>query len=320
MRLVIDGLLAVSLLVLAGGAVAGQALFRSIVMFVVFGVVLALVWGRLGAPDLALAEAAIGAGLTGALLLVSYRRLVRSTPQRVAQGSPAARLALPLALLAASLVAVLAFSSFGLSASLTAPGQAPAGQQVIERLAEHPVENPVTAVLLLFRGYDTLLEMMVLLAAYLGARLVLRESPPLPARSAPAALPLVGALLGVVVPLAVLVSLHLFLAGSDSPGGAFQAGAVLAAAGVLLVLTGRLDAVANAPLLQRVLLVAGGLAFIVFALAARVGGGAAFALDSIPWLGELGVVHVIEAAMLLSIALTLTLLFAAAGALAKGRE
>lgn len=42
---------------------------RSVVLFIIFGVLMALAWARLDAPDLALAEAAIGAGLTGALLL-----------------------------------------------------------------------------------------------------------------------------------------------------------------------------------------------------------------------------------------------------------
>ncbi len=36
---------------------------------------LSLVWVRLDAPDIALAEAAIGAGLTGALLLSALARL-----------------------------------------------------------------------------------------------------------------------------------------------------------------------------------------------------------------------------------------------------
>jgi hypothetical protein len=38
-------------------------------MFIVFGLLMTLAWARLQAPDIALAEAAIGAGLTGALLL-----------------------------------------------------------------------------------------------------------------------------------------------------------------------------------------------------------------------------------------------------------
>ncbi len=36
---------------------------------------MALIWARLRAPDIALAEASIGSGLTGALLLGALRRL-----------------------------------------------------------------------------------------------------------------------------------------------------------------------------------------------------------------------------------------------------
>jgi len=319
MTLALDALLALALLALALGAVAGAALFRSIVMFIVFGVVLALAWGRIGAPDLALAEAAIGAGLTGALLLVSYRRLVRTTPRRTPRSRPAARLALPLGLLSAALVLGLGASGFGLEDTTTAGAgtvavPSTAGQAVLAEMASLPLDNPVTAVLLIFRGYDTLLELTVLLAAYLGARLALGGSPPLSARSAPAALPMVGALLAIVVPLSALVSLHLLHAGSDAPGGAFQGGAVLAAAGVLLVLSGRLRAIGSAPTSQRLLLVLGTLTFLGFALAARLVGAALFTLPGM-W-----AIYLIESALLLSIALTLVLLFAAGGGLAWGRE
>ena len=51
---------------LAGGALHVRQLYAGVLLFVSFGLVLALVWARLGAADLALAEAAIGAGLTGA--------------------------------------------------------------------------------------------------------------------------------------------------------------------------------------------------------------------------------------------------------------
>lgn len=37
--------------------------------FIALGAVAAILWARLGAPDVALAEAVIGAGLMGALLL-----------------------------------------------------------------------------------------------------------------------------------------------------------------------------------------------------------------------------------------------------------
>ncbi|MBK1727732.1 hydrogenase subunit MbhD domain-containing protein, partial [Halorhodospira neutriphila] len=60
-ELLFDLLLGLGLLGLAVQIVAGRALFRSVVLFIVFGLLMALAWARLAAPDLALAEAAIGA-------------------------------------------------------------------------------------------------------------------------------------------------------------------------------------------------------------------------------------------------------------------
>jgi energy-converting hydrogenase B subunit D len=73
--LLLDMLLVLILLWLAWAALASRDLFRGIVLFIAFGLVLAMAWARLGAPDVALAEAAIGAGLTGALLLATWGRL-----------------------------------------------------------------------------------------------------------------------------------------------------------------------------------------------------------------------------------------------------
>lgn len=64
-----DLLLVAALLWSAARALTAADLFRAVVMFIVFGLLMALAWARLGAPDIALAEAAIGAGLSGALLL-----------------------------------------------------------------------------------------------------------------------------------------------------------------------------------------------------------------------------------------------------------
>jgi energy-converting hydrogenase B subunit D len=65
----LDLLLGLTLVWLAWRILTLDALFEEAVLFIVFGLVMALVWVRLGAPDIALAEAAIGAGLTGALVL-----------------------------------------------------------------------------------------------------------------------------------------------------------------------------------------------------------------------------------------------------------
>lgn len=47
--------------------------FKSIVLFMAFGLFMALTWVRLEAPDVALAEAAVGSGITGAIYLSFWR-------------------------------------------------------------------------------------------------------------------------------------------------------------------------------------------------------------------------------------------------------
>jgi len=66
---VFDGMLAAALLWAAVRALTVRPLFQAVILFIIFGLLMALAWARLGAPDIALAEAAIGAGLAGALLL-----------------------------------------------------------------------------------------------------------------------------------------------------------------------------------------------------------------------------------------------------------
>lgn len=66
---VFDVLVAVAIVALAGGVLFIPNLFRSAVLFIVFGLVLSIAWVRLDAVDLALAEAAIGAGLLGVLVV-----------------------------------------------------------------------------------------------------------------------------------------------------------------------------------------------------------------------------------------------------------
>lgn len=67
--LAFDVMLAAAMIVLAWRVVVTPQLFRAVVMFITFGLLMALAWARLDAPDIALAEAAIGAGITGVLLL-----------------------------------------------------------------------------------------------------------------------------------------------------------------------------------------------------------------------------------------------------------
>lgn len=222
-----DGLLGSGLLWLAWRALACPDLFKAIVLFIAFGLLMALAWVRLDAPDIALAEAAIGAGLTGALLLAALARLAPAgTDSKPATPDTIQWLPLTALLLVA---AGLGFTLYSLP-----PDSAGLGSDIATRLASSGVENPVTAVLLNFRAYDTLLEVIVLLVALLGVWSMggTTQHHGIP----PGAV--LHTLSRLLVPVLIMVAGYFLWVGANAPGGAFQAGSVLAAAGVLLLLTG----------------------------------------------------------------------------------
>jgi uncharacterized MnhB-related membrane protein len=291
----IDFLLVVLLVWVGWRALASADLFKAVVQFVVFGLLLSLAWVRLGAPDVALAEAAIGAGLAGALLLDTLARLGREG---------AADEARPLGLTPAR--AGIALASLGLAGLLVAsvlavpeswPGlTGPASQQ----LGASGVSNPVTATLLNYRGYDTLLEIGVLLLAVLGVW-ILDAEPALPATPAD---PMLGLLSRVLLPLAVVAAGYLLWVGAHAPGGAFQGAALLAAGGVLWHLARPLSLPASAPV--RAAVVLGFAVFLGVGVAtAALGSG----LLTFPPLYAGALILLIEAAAMLSIAVIMVALF-----------
>ncbi|MBS9404095.1 DUF4040 domain-containing protein [Halomonas sp. TRM85114] len=252
------------LVIVAGLAwLAWQALFdrhrfSAVVHFMAFGLVMALVWVRLDALDIALAEAAIGAGVTGALLLAALGRLPATSGH--APGWRDSQWPLVLLALVTTLAATLTLA--WVAWQLPRPGlAAPIG----EALPNSGVNHAVTAVLLNLRAWDTLLEMTVMLTAVC---LVWSLGPALMPYAPATSLPGLPALARLLHPLFLLVPAYLLWRGSHAPGGAFPAGAVLGAGGVLLVLT---DAVPwmheprRQPLL-RLLLAAGVLLFLAVAL------------------------------------------------------
>ncbi len=67
--LTVDVILVVIMLVTAWLALTTRDLQRAVILFIALGLLVSLAWVRLQAPDVAMAEAAVGAGLTGALLI-----------------------------------------------------------------------------------------------------------------------------------------------------------------------------------------------------------------------------------------------------------
>ena len=147
-------------------------------------------------------------------------------------------------------------------AVLSLPEQAEGLQRIVgNNMETSGVSNPVTAVLLNFRGYDTLLEMVVLMLALLGVWSL--GGVALHHEAMPG--PIVDILVRLLIPILILVAAYLLWVGAHAPGGAFQAGSLLGAAGVLLLLTGwRLRAGLTA-LPLRLMLVAGPALFVAVA-------------------------------------------------------
>lgn len=293
MTLAFDLLLVLALLWSALRAVTTPDPARGVVMFIVFGLFMTLAWVRLDAPDIALAEAAIGAGLTGALLLDALGAFRgQPTPSRPAWVVRAAVVA-GTALLAGVFV-------YGLLALPN--GDRPLPVLVDAHLSMTGVVHPITAVLLNYRGYDTLLEIAVLLLALIG---MLSVTPALPASRGAPPNPVLRTFASVAAPLAVVASGYLLWAGAHQPGGAFQAGAVLAAAGVLLYLAGRLPPWISPGGLLRTGLGAGFLIFLSAGLLMLDEG----ALLKYPVETAGGWILTIEAGLTASIGLTLAGLF-----------
>lgn len=209
-----------------------QSLFRSIMFFILLGLILALVWIRLDAPDIALAEAAIGAGITGILLLDALAHL-RATSTTSTQYLELKKPRFWLALLCGVGVTV----ALGLAISEPLDPAVSLDLMVSQNVTESGVSHPVTAILLNFRSYDTLLEIAVLVLAALVA-LTLRQPGDEYAKHAFLSNSLLHACLTLFFPMIFLVSMYLLWAGSSQPGGAFQAGALLAAAFMLFYLVG----------------------------------------------------------------------------------
>ena len=179
------------------------------------------------------------------------------------------------------------------------------GDAVAGKMDQSGVSHPLTAVLLNFRGYDTLLEIGVLLMAGLAALAVSGKADATPRAELLDRPAVLLGLMRVLVPVLVVVAFYLLWIGSYRPGGAFQAGAMLGACGVLLVLAGVIEQV-RVTWRARLALCLG---FLVFLLVAAVVMGDGRELLNYP-VAQAGLwILLIEAAATLSIGAIFTLLF-----------
>jgi uncharacterized MnhB-related membrane protein len=312
MSVFIDSLLAILAIYLSLQSLLAPRLTQSVFLFFAFGLALALAWIRLAAVDVAITEAAIAAGFLGVLFLDALRdfsprvsveqenhvAVQNHYSKRDTKSLLLPRLALWVGLGLFLLIALEAVWKIPEGGGLTAA----AGNL----LQESGVENPVTAVLLNFRAYDTWLEMGVIL---LGLLAVFAAGGKMASRKAGVATkdPLLRQVILFFTPVLFLFGAFLLYIGKTGPGGAFQAGVLWGAIGILLHLGGWPVFVVIPPWLRQLLLTVGLGFFLVLGFFLMAGGAALFEYPP-AYAGIL--ILVIETLAAISIAAALSAIFA----------
>lgn len=313
--MILDLLLVAATLTVAAWTVLAARAFAAVAGFVATGLLLALAWVRLGAVDVALTEAAIGAGIGGVLLLAAMARLGEGRVGTDPAETPGPAQHLAIGLGAALFAAALAAAVFAL------PDPAPSlAAAAAAGLGATGLGNPVNAVLMGFRALDTLLEAAVVALAVLG---VWSLAPDRAWGDRPGPRPVVqqeGPLLllaRVLPPIGIVVALHLVWAGAEGPGGKFQGGAVLAAMWVLAWMAGLAQPPPVSSRRLRLALLAGPVLFLAVGLVGLAVAGSFLALP--PGYAK-PVILALEAPLTLSIAVGLAALVLGPPAGAEARR
>jgi len=228
------------LVITAFGIVRAQHLFVAVMLSGIFSLQMAAIFFILDAADVALTEAAVGAGVATVLMLGA----LALTDDR--ERGPKRHRWAPIVVVSLTTLMVI-YATFD-KPRLGDP-EAPVHQHVAPwYLEETPrlidIPNVVTAILASFRGYDTLGELFVIFTAGIGVLFLLANPSK---RGALSLLPsaeaeglrhhLVPRVVGrLLVPFIVLFGLYVQFHGEYGPGGGFQAGALISAGFILYAL------------------------------------------------------------------------------------
>lgn len=294
----LDGLLiagaVITILAGLGTAVLHRRRLVSLMMLSVVGLMVSLAFARFSAPDLALTQLAVEV-VTVILLMLALFFL----PQRTPKESSGARVVRDV-LLAAGFGGIVASLNY---AMLTRPLDTISGFFLENSVSGGGGHNVVNVILVDFRGFDTLGEITVLCIAAIGIYKLLNRlrlfMPSSDSEGRPWSRDLHPMLLGTVsqslLPLALLVSVFIFLRGHNEPGGGFIAGLVTAVALILLYIARGVDWTQ-----QRMSFQYQPIAVVGVAIAALTGLGSwafghnfltsAFGHFSIPYIGEIELV------------------------------
>ncbi len=237
---VIFGIFLLSLLVITAVAIVrAQNLFVAVMLMGIASLLIAANFFLLDAADVALTEAAVGAGISTVLFLSA---LALTDDQ---ERAPTSRRMLSFGVtLVATLVVIYATFDKPRFGDPNAPVQTHVAPWYLEKTPEYiDIPNVVTAVLGSYRAYDTLGEVFVVFTAGIGVLFLLgsgrvrRTRPEETAHNVGLRHHLIPRVVGrLLIPFILLFGLYVQFHGEYGPGGGFQAGAIIAASIILYAL------------------------------------------------------------------------------------
>ena len=156
------------------------ALFRdvlsAIVVFGAYSLGMAILYTYLLAPDVAMTEAAISAGVTTLLLLLTLARTSRPSSDRIFESVNVPAVLVVGAFLVVMMTQILPATEVVGDPEAIAWANPEVTQYYIENTyADTGVQNAVSAVLAAYRGFDTFGEAVVVFAAGIAVLLVLKR-------------------------------------------------------------------------------------------------------------------------------------------------
>jgi len=240
---VVFGIFLLTLLVITAIAIVRtENLFVAVMLLGIFSLLIAANFFILDAADVALTEAAVGAGIStvlflGALALTSEKERASTGPRWLSV----------IVVVSATLVVLYATFDKPIFGDPAAPVHQHVAPWYLEKTPELiDIPNVVTAVLGSYRGYDTLGEVFVVFTAGIGVLFLLsahhggysrRKESELEQTEIGLRDHLIPRVVGrMLVPFILLFGLYVQFHGEYGPGGGFQAGALIAAAFILYAL------------------------------------------------------------------------------------
>ena len=252
-------ILLIFLLVCAVCVSFSRNLLVSVVIFMSYSMIMSIIWVLLESPDLAITEAAVGAGVTSVLFFMTLKKIkamgkehadeqdsttkeinARPGVERFERYYRIAAVVLGGAIILALLVNVSHLPAFG---AVDNPGNNEVSQRYVEKAIEETgAVNAVTGMILDYRAFDTFGESCVLFIAAACVLILLRDDKSdttakalINERYEPVSDSILQASTRILFPALMIFGIYILVNGHLSPGGGFSGGAIMGAGLILHV-------------------------------------------------------------------------------------